>query len=99
MPHGGFVSGRLNYEHATHCQRGHELTGYVDKLGRRLCVVCRRERDKLRRRRLRAARLRQAKDALLARNELLQDLPMREVRGSYRYKPTTKLPPMTGDHE
>lgn len=47
---------RLNYEHATHCQRGHELTGYVDKLGRRLCVVCRRERDKLRKRRNAKAR-------------------------------------------
>ncbi len=41
---------RLDYRHATHCQRGHLLT---DSLGRnystgyRVCVYCRRDRDRI----------------------------------------------------
>lgn len=41
---------RRNYANATHCWRGHELNGM------RVCVVCRRKRDRDRKRRIAAAK-------------------------------------------
>lgn len=47
---------RYDYSAATRCQRGHALTGYRDCYGRRVCVECRRKRDRLRKRRAAAKR-------------------------------------------
>lgn len=54
---------RWDYTSATHCRRGHVLTNYRDTRGSRICLVCRRLRDRDRKRKLAAARRAQKSSA------------------------------------